>query len=198
MKRVLLACLAFVVPVAFAWGQANNLLSKAAANDWAKYTVNIQNATIPMLSVQDQEQWRIVSVVHPTGVRIDNYAMIAGTRSSMGGSIRYFNKPFEPVNELNEGAKIDIVSTTAENVTVKGKSFACTKIARKVSRSADISKIQEGWNGTSTIWLSPDAPVGGLVKIENRYSSQLTPDTKPNTIAETWLLTDFGFKNWKP
>ena len=131
-------------------------------------------------------------------MRIDNYAIIAGHQSSMGGSIRYFNKPFEPVNELNEGANIDIISTTSENLTVKGKSFACTKIVRKVSRAADMSKIQSGWNGTSTIWLSPDVPVGGLVKIENRYASQLTPDSKPNMITETWLLTDFGFKNWKP
>ena len=120
-----------------------------------------------------------MSVIHPTSVRIDNYAIIAGHRSTMGGSFRYFNKPFEPVNELSEGAKIDIVSTTTENVTVKGKSYACTKIVRKVSRPVDISKIQSGWSGTSSIWLSPDAPVGGLVKIENRYSSQLTPDSKP-------------------
>jgi hypothetical protein len=28
--------------------------------------------------------------------------------------------------------------------------------------------------------------------------SQMTPDMKPNTITETWMLTDFGFKNWKP
>jgi hypothetical protein len=198
MKRVLLACLAFVVPVAFALGQADNPLSKAAANDWAKYTVNIQNVTMPFLSVQDQEQWRVVTVVQATGVRIDNYAMIAGNRSTMGGAIRYFNKPFEPVNELSEGAKIDIISTTTENLTVKGKSYACTKIVRKVSRPVDLSKIQSGWNGTSIIWLSADVPVGGLVKIENRYSAQLTPDSKPNTITETWLLTDFGFKNWKP
>ena len=198
MKRVLLACLAFIVSVAFASGQADNPLSKAAVNDWAKYTVDIQNATMPFLSVKDQEQWRIVSVIQPTGVRIDNYAIIAGHRSTMGGSIRYFNKPFEPVNELNEGAKINIISTTAENLTVKGKSYACTKIVRKVSRPVDASKLQTGWNGTSTIWLSPDVPVGGVVKIENRYTSQLTPDSKPNTITETWLLTDSGFKNWKP
>jgi hypothetical protein len=86
----------------------------------------------------------------------------------------------------------------AENLTVKGKSYACTKIVRKVSRAADISEIQSGWNGTSTLWLSPDVPVGGLVKIENRYASQQTPGSKPNMITETWLLTDFGFKNWKP
>jgi hypothetical protein len=67
-----------------------------------------------------------------------------------------------------------------------------------VHQNPQISAIQPGWNGTSTIWLSPDVPVGGLVKIENRYASQQTPDSKPNMIMETWLLTDFGFKNWKP
>ena len=63
MKRVLLVFLAFVVPAAFVLGQADNPLSKAAVNDWAKYTVDIQNATMPFLSVKDQEQWRIVSVI---------------------------------------------------------------------------------------------------------------------------------------
>ena len=60
MKKIFLTCLAFIVPAAFGLGQANNPLSKAAVNDWAKYTVDIQNVTMPFLSVQAQEQWRIV------------------------------------------------------------------------------------------------------------------------------------------
>lgn len=35
---------------------ADDPLSKVAVNDWAKHTVNIQNATIPFLSVKDQDQ----------------------------------------------------------------------------------------------------------------------------------------------
>jgi hypothetical protein len=197
MKRILVACIALLVPIAVVSGQAAHPLSKAAVNDWAKYMVNIQNATVPELSVQDQEQWRIVSVVQSTGVRLDNYSMIAGNRTSLGGSLLYFNRPFEPVLELAEGAKAEVISTTAENVTIKSKSYACTKIVRKISRAVDLSKVQSGWNGISTIWLSPDIPVGGLVKVENHYTSQLTPDSEPNKITETWLLTDFGFKSWK-
>jgi hypothetical protein len=56
--------------------------------------------------------------------------------------------------------------------------------------------LESGWNGTSTIWVCPDIPVGGVVKIENQYESQLTADSKPNKINETWVLADFGLKNW--
>jgi hypothetical protein len=197
MTKILITAFALLISALDASGQGANPVAKAAINDWAKYTVNTQNATVPSLSVQNQDYWRVVSMVLPTGVRIDNYAMIAGSRATMGGSLLPFNKSFEPVLELSDGAKIEVVSSTAENVTVKGKSYACTKIVRKVSRQVDMSKLQSGWNGSSTIWLSPDIPVGGLVKIENRYTTQLTPDSKPNSITETWLLSDFGFKNWK-
>ncbi len=54
-----------------------------------------------------------------------------------------------------------------------------------------------GWNGTSTIWVCPDIPVGGIVKIENQYQSQDTAGSKPQKISETWMLADFGFKDWK-
>jgi hypothetical protein len=197
MTKILITSFVLLVSALDASGQGTNPVAKAAVNDWAKYTVNTQNATLPSLSVQNQDHWRVVSVVLPTGVRIDNYVMIAGSHTSMGGSLLPSNKPFEPVLELSNGAKIEVVSSTAENVTVKGKSYACTKIVRKVSRQVDMSNLQSGWNGSSTIWLSPDIPVGGLVKIENRYTTQLTPDSEPNSITETWLLSDFGFKNWK-
>ena len=180
-----------------AWGQAAHPLAKASKGDWAQYVFNSQNETIPLLSVKDQKEWRVISVVQATGVRLDHYMTVGGSRTAGLGSIIYFNTPFEPVDDLAQGAKIDIVSTTPESVTIKGKAYACLKIVRKVSRAADITKGQSGWNGTSTVWLCPDIPAGGIVKIENRYSSQLTDDSKPNKIVETLVLTDFGFKNWK-
>ncbi len=178
-------------------GQAAHPLAKAGEGDWAQYVFNSRNETIPLLSFKDQVQWRVVSVVQATGVKLDHYMTVGGSRTAGLGSIIYFNTPFEPVDDLDQGAKIDIVSTTPESVTVNGKAYACTKIVRKVIRAADITKGQSGWNGTSTVWLCADIPAGGIVKIENRYNSQLTDDSKPNKIVETLVLTDFGFKNWK-
>jgi len=180
-----------------AYAAAVHPLAKASAGDWVQFTVNMKNETEPLLSVVDQQRWRAVSVVLATGVRIDNYSTMAGSRTGMGGSAYYFNKPYEPVTGISLDAKIDIVSTTPDNVTIKGKSLACTKVVRKVTQPVSAETFQAGWNGTSTIWLCPDVPVGGLVKVENRFQFQLTVDSQPNKIVETWLLTDYGFKNWK-
>jgi hypothetical protein len=174
-----------------------NLLVKAQVGDWAQYLFNSQNETVPMLSVKDQQRWRVISVVEETGVRIDESFIMAGERSGPMGTIANFNRPFEPVSGLGEAAKIDILSSSQENQVVNGTTYSCTKIVRKVTQAADIMKGQTGWKGTSTIWICPDIPVGGIVRIENRYESQLTADAEPHKIVETWTLTNFGFKNWK-
>jgi len=176
--------------------QQANLLSKAGEGDWVKFTVNVQNQTEPVLSIKDQSRWRVTSMVQETFVRIDNYTEFSGNKTNMGPIMPDFNEPFEPVPGIGN-AKVTIVSSTPENLTVKGKSYACTKIVRKVSQPVDDAKIQMGWNGTSTIWVCPDIPVGGIIKIENQYQSQLTGDSAPNKISETWMLADFGFKDWK-
>jgi uncharacterized protein (UPF0333 family) len=195
MMILVAAVLVFAaVPAA---AQTANPLTKASQGDWAQYAVSVDNATVPIMNMKDQQRWRVVSVVQETGVRIDNYTIMPGGRTSMGGSVLEFAEPFEPVFEIARGAKIEVVSTTQETVTVKGKPYACTKTVRKVSRPLDAATMQSGWNGTSTIWLCPQIPVGGVVKIENQYESQLTGEAKPEKIKETWVLVDFGFKDWK-
>jgi hypothetical protein len=179
-----------------ALAQTANPLPKAGQGDWVEFTVNSENQTEPFLSVQDQHRWRVVSSVQPTMARIDNYSTMAGQRVSMGPIMVAFDKPYEPVPGL-AGAKIKVVSSTPESLTVKGKSYACTKIVRQISLPVDAAKLESGWNGTSTIWICPDIPVGGIVKIENKYESQLTADSTPQKINETWVLADFGLKNWK-
>jgi len=186
-----------LIALGFAYATVVHPLAKASAGDWVQFTVNLKNETEPLLNVKDQQRWRVVSTVLDTGVRVDNYFTIAGSRTGMGGSLYYFNKPYEPVTDISLDAKIEVVSTTPDTVTIKGKALACTKVVRKVTQPVSAATFQPGWNGTSAIWLCPDVPVGGLVKVENRYQSQLTADSKANMIVETWLLTDSGFKNWK-
>jgi hypothetical protein len=194
---MILVVAVLVFPAVPAAAQTANPLTKASDDDWAEYAVSVDNATVPILNMKDQQRWRVVSVVQATGVRIDNYSIMPGGRTSMGGSVSSFDKPFEPVFEIGNGAKIEVVSSAPETLTVKGKPYACTKIVRKVSRTLNPASMQTGWNGTSTIWLCPEIPVGGVVKIENQYESQLTGEAKPEKIKETWVLVDFGFKNWK-
>ncbi len=196
-KTSIFAMLAIsLLTAGLALAQQANLLSKAGEGDWVKFMVNVQNQTEPFLSVKDQFRWRVTSMVQETGVRIDNYTEFSGRKASLGPIMADLNKPFEPVPGIGN-AKITVVSSTPEKITVKSKSYACTKIVRQVSQPVDDDKLQMGWNGTSTIWVCPDIPVGGIVKIENQYQSQDTAGSKPQKINDTWMLADFGFKDWK-
>ncbi len=174
-----------------------NLLTKAAVGDWAEYSVTRENETIPLMSFKDQKHWRAISVVDESGVRMDEYLMFGGDRRTSLGRIVYFSKPFEPISGLAEAATVTIVSESAETLTLASKSYACTKIQRKINQPLNDEKLQTKWVGTSTIWISPDVPLGGLVKMENTYEEQLNSSIEANKIVETWVLTDFGFKNWK-
>ncbi len=189
---------ALLVTMSSTWAQTGtNLMAKAQVGDWAQFLLNSQNETVPMMSVRDQQHWRVILFVSKDSVGLQEYFTMAGKRMGPLGDRVDLSKPYEPVPGLGAEAKIDVVSSSPDNLTVNGKAYACTKIVRKVAQAADIMKGQTGWNGTSTIWVCPDIPVGGIVRIENLYESRMTPDVDPQKISETWVLTDFGFKNWK-
>jgi hypothetical protein len=86
-----------LIALCFAYAGAAHPLDKVALNDWAQFSVNMKNETTPLLSTENQQRLRVVSVVQAAGVRIDNYSTIAGKRTRMGGSLYSFNKPYEPV-----------------------------------------------------------------------------------------------------
>jgi hypothetical protein len=186
----------FTAALALAEGQVN-LLTKSAPGDWAEYSVTRQNETIPMLGFKDQKHWRAVSVVDEGSVRIDEYIMMGNQRTSGLGRPVSLGKPFEPISGLAETATITVLSESPETLTLAGKSYACTKIERKIVQPLDEEKFQAKWEGTSTIWICRDVPIGGLVKMENKFVEQLAPSADANKIVDTWVLTDFGFKNWK-
>lgn len=188
--------LLFAAAAVFAEGLVN-LLTAASPGDWAGYSVTRQNETIPLLGFKDQKHWRTVSVVEETSVRIDEYFMMGDRRVSGLGRPVLLGKTFEPVAGLAETATVTVVSEGAETLDLADRSYACTKIERKIVQPLDEEKFQPRWEGTSTIWICPDVPVGGLVKMENRYVEQLAASAEANRIVETWVLTGFGYKNWK-
>ena len=190
------AAIIFSAASAFAMSQVN-LLAKAAFGDWAEYSVTRENKTIPLLGFKDQKHWRTVSAVDDSSVRIDEYIMMGGRRTTGLGRLVPLSKPFEPISGLAETAVVTVISENAEILTLAGKSYACTKIQRKINQPVDDEKFQAKWVGTSMIWICPDVPLGGLVKMENNYEDQLNSSAEVNKIVETWVLTDFGFKNWK-
>jgi hypothetical protein len=96
--------------------------------------------------------------------------MFGGRRSNGGGTLYHTNEPFEPAPGIGKTAKIDIVSTTKEKLTIKDKQYDCTKIVRKIDQPLDEKSIISSWNGTSTLWICNELPLG-LAKTENAYEN---------------------------
>jgi len=188
-------CLFAITFVMTALAQENPL-KKSSQKDWAKYLVTTKNETVPLMSSKDAPRWREISNVGEGFVRIDNYMMFGGRRSGAGGTLCYFKDPYEPIQGLGKSAKVQVVSTSKENLTVKGKQYACTKIVRKIDKPLDESQAQASWVGTSTIWVCNDLPLG-LAKMENAYETKLSKSDKGTKLVETWVIDEFGFKNWK-
>ncbi len=193
--RQIVRSLYVLVVVATASAQ-DNPISKCSTDDWGKYLITTKNETDPSMSVKDNPQWRVVSNVGDDFVRIDSYTLFSGNRVGAGGSLAYFKEGFEPIFGLSKSADVQVVSTSKEMLTVRAKKYSCTKIVRKIVQPLDESAGQASWKGTSTIWVSNDLPLA-LAKMENAYETKLDKSDKGQKIVETWMLADFGFKNWK-
>ena len=194
MKRIM-CCLLAIVFVAVVSAQENPL-AKSSRGDWAKYLITINNETVPLASGKDQPRWWAVSDVGDGFVRIDGYMMFGGSRVGAGGNLFYFKEHFEPVSGLGKSAKVQVISTSKEKLTINGKQYDCTKIVRQIDQPLDESNVQAGWSGTSILWICDEFPLG-LAKMENTYQSNMSKSDKGQKIRETWVIAEFGFKNWK-
>lgn len=194
MKKILFCML--VIVAATVVSAEENPLAKSSRGDWAKYLITTTNETEPLLSVKDRPRWWTVSNAGEGFVRIDSYMMFGGKRAGGGGNIYNFEEHFEPVVGIGKSAKVQVVSTSTEVLSIKGKQYSCTKIVRKIEQSLDEENVVSGWVGTSTLWFCNDIPLG-LAKVENMFESKLSKSDEAQKIVEIWVVDDFGFKNWK-
>ena len=148
------------------------------------------------MSEKDQPLWWTVSDVREGLVRVDGYMMFGGRRAPAGGTLFHFKDRFEPVLEVVKSAKVQVLSTSKEKLSINGKQYDCTKIVRKIDQPLDESKLQTSWSGTSTLWICDQLPLG-LAKMENAYQIKRSKSDNGEKITETWVIAEFGFKNWK-
>jgi hypothetical protein len=194
MKHII-CCLLAVSFVAIGSAQENPL-KKGSRGDWAKYFVTTKNETVPLLSAKDQPRWWAISNVTDDLVRIDAYRMFGGNRVGAGANMHYLKERFEPIPGIAKSTTIQIVSTSKEKLTIAGKQYDCTKIIRKIDQSLDESTMQSSWIGTSSLWICDGIPIG-LAKMENAYFLKMMKSDDGQKIVETWIVAEFGFKNWK-
>jgi len=193
--RHIICCLLAITFVAAVSAQENPL-AKSSVGDWAKYVVTTKNETVPLMSAKDQPRWWVVSNLSDSFVRIDSYMMFGGKRVGGGGMMANSRERFEPVAGIGKSTKVLTISTSKEKLSIKGKQYDCAKIVRKIDQPFDDSIVQSGWTGTSTLWICSALPLG-LAKMENAYQNKLSASDKGQKIKETWVIDDFGFKDWK-
>ena len=191
-----LVCCLLALAVGTVASAQDNPLAKSSAGDWAKYLVTTKNETIPLMSTKDQQHWRVVKFVDNDAVGINGYFMVGENRSTTGGNIYNLKDRYEPVLGIMRSKQVQVVSTSKEKLTVGGKQYECTKIVRKVDQPVDEAAMESSWIGTSTVWMSDAVPLG-LVKMENAYHTRLTKDDEGMKISETWVLAEYGYKDWK-
>lgn len=191
-----LVCCLLALAVGTVASAQDNPLAKSSAGDWAKYLVTTKNETIPLMSTKDQQHWRVVKFVDNDAVGINGYFMVGENRSTTGGNIYNLKDRYEPVLGIMRSKQVQVVSTSKEKLTVGGKQYECTKIVRKVNQPVDEAAMESSWIGTSTVWMSDAVPLG-LVKMENAYHTRLTKDDEGMKISETWVLAEYGYKDWK-
>jgi hypothetical protein len=175
----------------------DNPLAKCAVNDWAKYLVTTKNETVPLMSAKDRPVWLAVRNADKDFVYLDNYSMWGNSRHAAGGSPHHPGRErFEPVPDIAISTPVEIVSTSKEALTINGVTYECTKVVRKIDQPLDDKNLVAAWKGTSTLWICDKLPLG-LAKMENVCETRSSKSDKGEKITETWVIAEFGFKNWK-
>ena len=195
MRQILFSLLALTC-VAMVSAQ-DNPLTRCAVNDWAKYLVTTKNETVPLMSTKDRPVWLAVRNADKDFVYLDNYSMWGKARHAAGGSPHHpARERFEPVPDIAISTPVEIVSTSKEALTINGVKYDCTKVVRKIDQPLDDKKLVAAWKGTSTLWICDKLPLG-LAKMENVCETRSSKSDKGEKITETWVIAEFGFKNWK-
>jgi hypothetical protein len=192
----LIQCLLAAAFVATASAQENPL-AKCSVGDWAKYLITTKNETVPLMSGKDRPVWLAVRNADKGFVYLDNYSMWGKDRHAAGGSPHHpARERFEPVPDIAISTPVEIVSTSKEALTINGARYECTKIVRRIDQPLDDKNLVAGWKGTSTLWISDKLPLG-LARMENVCDTKSSRSDKGQKITETWVIAEFGFKNWK-
>ena len=195
MRQILFSLLALTCAAMVS--AQDNPLTKCAEKDWAKYLVTTKNETVPLMSTKDRPVWLAVRNADKDFVYLDNYSMWGNSRHAAGGSPHHPGRErFEPVPDIAISTPVEIVSTSKEALTINGVMYECTKVIRKIDQPLDDKTLVAAWKGTSTLWICDKLPLG-LAKMENVCETRSSKSDKGQKITETWVIAEFGFKNWK-
>lgn len=192
LPAVIAAALLFLGAVPLRADNGDFTLAASARGDWARYSIDAKFPDTPGLNTSGRVVTRFIADRGADSVTMHSRGKIAGSDME-DRAILNRNREFEPVMGL-QGAAVTVQSRTTEKLTVKGKTYTCAKITRKIARPLEMERMSFGLQGTSTIWMSGEVPLG-LVKMVNDLTTLYSEDYGQRSV-ETWTYLEGGFKSW--
>ena len=162
----IVAALAVLVLGLSAHAEEENPFKKVKVGDWAEYTISTKIAGFSTDSTQKR------TVVKKTDSEVTLEIEANGGKAS---AVIKLNEKYEPEKLMDAEATVKVIAEGNENLSVAGKSMD-TKW-----RTADVISKAQGHEvkTKSKVWVSPDAPLDGVVKLEQgKMSMQLTSFNK--------------------
>ena len=138
---------------------ADNPLKNAKVGEWVEFVTKTQT----MGQSMEVKSKQTVVAKDATSVTLRTEMTVMGKKTSTETKIP-LNQPYEPYKMgLPENVKFTVtpLGSGSETVTVGGKAYACKWTKVKVVMTAPTAM-----DSTSKVWVCPDVPVTGMVKME--------------------------------
>lgn len=144
-----------------AWQDAENPYRKAKVGDWVEYTAEFGGQTMTMRQTVTAKTDKVAKV--KTEMKIGTNAM-PGTEFEIP-----LDKPLDPKHFQSMGtqrgnpkAKVKELERKPDTIKAAGKEFQATLY--KMQSEVDFNG--QTLTSTVTVWVSPDAPLSGMVKLQ--------------------------------
>jgi hypothetical protein len=148
-------------PMGVAWQDAENPYRKAKVGDWVEYTAEIGGQTMTMRQTVTAKTDKVAKVKSELKI---------GTNAMPGTEIEIpLDKPLDPTQFQSMGAqggnvkpKVKELERKADTIKAAGKEFQATRY--KMQSEVDFNG--QTLTSTVTVWVSPEAPLSGMVKMQ--------------------------------
>jgi hypothetical protein len=139
-------------------GETENPFKKAKVGDWVSYQMSVV-MSMGMTSSSTTKQ--TVTAKDEKEVTLQYETETEGRKHAQEIKIS-LDKPYDPTASVAgmPQAKVEKLAEGDESVTVGGKAYACHWIQMKVT-------MGPGMVSASKVWICPDVPLGGTVKMES-------------------------------
>lgn len=144
-----------------AWQDTENPYRKAKVGDWVEYTADFGGQTMTMRQTVTARTDKVAKV--KTEMKIGANAM-PGSESEIP-----LDKPLDPTQFQSMGgrtgnakAKVKELERKSDTIQAAGKEFRSTRYKMQ----SEVEVNGQTLTSTVTVWISPDAPLSGMVKLQ--------------------------------